>query len=393
MSNFSYYTPTHVYFGRGTQNQVGELVRAQGCKKVLIHYGGQSARRSGLLAQVEASLDAAGVAHVQLGGVVPNPHLSLVYEGIELCRREGVDFILAVGGGSVIDSAKAIGYGMCMDGDVWELYNHTCRATGCLPIGVILTIAASGSEMSDSSVITKEEGGIKRGYNDDICRPKFAIMNPELTMTLPDYQTACGCTDILMHTMERYFVQGDAMEITDSIAEALMRTVMEQAKILRDDPKNYDARAEVMWAGSLSHNGLTGCGHDGSDFASHRLEHEMGGMFDVAHGAGLAAVWGSWARYVYQNCMPRFVRFARNVMGVEAELSDDAAALRGIELMEDFFRSIHMPTCFSELGIQPTQEQLEEMAHKCYLAVGGLLGSAKKLDEGDMLAIYKMANH
>ena len=393
MSNFSYYTPTHVYFGRGTQNQVGALVRARGCKKVLIHYGGQSARRSGLLAQVEASLDAAGVAHVQLGGVVPNPHLSLVYEGIELCRREGVDFILAVGGGSVIDSAKAIGYGMCMDGDVWELYNHTRRATGCLPIGVILTIAASGSEMSDSSVITKEEGGIKRGYNDDICRPKFAIMNPELTMTLPDYQTACGCTDILMHTMERYFVQGDAMEITDSIAEALMRTVMEQAKILRDDPKNYDARAEVMWAGSLSHNGLTGCGHDGSDFASHRLEHEMGGMFDVAHGAGLAAVWGSWARYVYQNCMPRFVRFARNVMGVEAELSDDAAALRGIELMEDFFRSIHMPTCFSELGIQPTQEQLEEMAHKCYLAVGGLLGSAKKLDEGDMLAIYKMANH
>ena len=393
MSNFSYYTPTHVYFGRGTQNQVGALVRAQGCKKVLIHYGGQSARRSGLLAQVEASLDAAGVAHVQLGGVVPNPHLSLVYEGIELCRREGVDFILAVGGGSVIDSAKAIGYGMCMDGDVWELYNHTRRATGCLPIGVILTIAASGSEMSDSSVITKEEGGIKRGYNDDICRPKFAIMNPELTMTLPDYQTACGCTDILMHTMERYFVQGDAMEITDSIAEALMRTVMEQTKFLRDDPKNYDARAEVMWAGSLSHNGLTGCGHDGSDFASHRLEHEMGGMFDVAHGAGLAAVWGSWARYVYQNCMPRFVRFARNVMGVEAELSDDAAALRGIELMEDFFRSIHMPTCFSELDIHPTQEQLEEMAHKCYLAVGGLLGSAKKLDEGDMLAIYKMSNH
>ena len=247
--------------------------------------------------------------------------------------------------------------------------------------------------MSDSSVITKEEGGIKRGYNDDICRPKFAIMNPELTMTLPDYQTACGCTDILMHTMERYFVQGDAMEITDSIAEALMRTVIKQAKILRDDPKNYNARAEVMWAGSLSHNGLTGCGHDGSDFASHRLEHEMGGMLDVAHGAGLAAVWGSWARYVYQNCMPRFVRFARNVMGVDAALSDDAAALRGIELMEDFFRSIHMPTCFSELGIHPTQAQLEEMAHKCRIAVGGLLGSAKKLDEGDMLAIYKMANH
>ena len=393
MSNFSYYTPTHVYFGRGTQNQVGDLVRAQGCKKVLIHYGGQSARRSGLLDQVEASLDAAGVAHVQLGGVVPNPHLSLVYQGIELCRKEGVDFILAVGGGSVIDSAKAIGYGMCMDGDVWELYDHKRRAAGCLPIGVILTIAASGSEMSDSSVITKEEGGIKRGYNDDLCRPKFAIMNPELTMTLPDYQTACGCTDILMHTMERYFVQGDAMEITDSIAEGLLRTVMAQAKILRDDPQNYEARAEVMWAGSLSHNGLTGCGHAESDFASHRLEHEMGGMFDVAHGAGLAAIWGSWARYVYQNCLPRFVRFARNVMGVEANLSDEETALRGIEQMEDFFRSIRMPTCFSELGIHPTQAQLEEMAHKCYLAVGGLLGSARKLDERDMLAIYQMANH
>lgn len=393
MSNFSYYTPTHVYFGRGTQNQVGELVRAQGCKKVLIHYGGQSARRSGLLAQVEASLDAAGVAHVQLGGVVPNPHLSLVYEGIELCRREGVDFILAVGGGSVIDSAKAIGYGMCMDGDVWELYNHTRRATGCLPIGVILTIAASGSEMSDSSVITKEEGGIKRGYNDDICRPKFAIMNPELTMTLPDYQTACGCTDILMHTMERYFVQGDAMEITDSIAEALMRTVIKQAKILRDDPKNYDARAEVMWAGSLSHNGLTGCGHDGSDFASHRLEHEMGGMFDVAHGAGLAAVWGSWARYVYQNCMPRFVRFARNVMGVTTDGTDEEIALKGIEAMVDFYHSIGMPASFHELGIDPTDAQIDEMARRCLEASGSALGSAKKLSLDDMIAIYRAANH
>lgn len=328
-----------------------------------------------------------------IGGVVPNPHLSLVYQGIDLCKKEGVDFILAVGGGSVIDSAKAIGYGMCMDGDVWDLYDHKRKAEGCLPIGVVLTIAASGSEMSDSSVITKEEGGIKRGYNDDICRPKFAVMNPELTMTLPDYQTACGCTDILMHTMERYFVQGDAMEITDSIAEGLLCTVMAQALILRDDPQNYDARAEVMWAGSLSHNGLTGCGHSESDFASHRLEHELGGMFDVAHGAGLAAVWGSWARYVYQNCMPRFVRFAHNVMGVELGLSDDETALLGIERMEDFFRSIHMPTSLGELGVHPTEDQLCELAHKCKIAVGGLLGSAKRLDESDMLAIYKAANH
>ena len=394
MRSFEYYTPTKVIFGKDTHLKIGELLKDYNCHKVLIHYGSESAVKSGLIHEISKCLTEAGIDFVTLGGVVPNPRLSKVREGISLCQKESVDFILAVGGGSVIDSAKAIGYGVANPWtDVWNFFLKTEIPNACLPIGAIPTIAASGSEMSDSSVITKEEGGIKRGYNDDICRPKFAIMNPELTMTLPDYQTACGCTDILMHTMERYFVQGDAMEITDSIAEALMRTVMEQAKILRDDPKNYDARAEVMWAGSLSHNGLTGCGHDGSDFASHRLEHEMGGMFDVAHGAGLAAVWGSWARYVYQNCMPRFVRFARNVMGVEADLSDDAAALRGIELMEDFFRSIHMPTCFSELGIHPTQEQLEEMAHKCYLAVGGLLGSAKKLDEGDMLAIYKMANH
>ena len=391
MSNFSYYTPTHVYFGKDTHKQVGDLVRAQGCKKVLVHFGGQSARRSGLLDQIEASLDAAGGAHVQLGGVVPNPHLSLVYQGIDLCKKEGVDFILAVGGGSVIDSAKAIGYGLCMDGDVWDLYDHTRRAEGCTPIGVVLTIAASGSEMSNSSVITKEEGGIKRGYNDEICRPKFAIMNPELTMTLPDYQTACGCTDILMHTMERYFTNGGNMEITDAIAEGLMRTVITNAKILVDDPDNYDARAEVMWSGSLSHNGLTGCGNDGGDFASHLLEHEIGGMFDVAHGAGLAAIWGSWARYVIDNCTPRFAKFAVNVMGVEPGKDDMETGLKGIEAMEDFYRAISMPTNLKELGIDPTEEQLETMAKNARIAAGGPKGSAKKLEAEDMLKIYQMA--
>ena len=391
MSNFSYYTPTHVYFGKDTHKQVGDLVRAQGCKKVLIHFGGQSARRSGLLDQIEASLNAANVAHVQLGGVVPNPHLSLVYQGIDLCKKEGVDFILAVGGGSVIDSAKAIGYGMCMDGDVWDLYDHKRKAEGCLPIGVVLTIAASGSEMSDSSVITKEEGGIKRGYNDDICRPKFAVMNPELTMTLPDYQTACGCTDILMHTMERYFTSGGNMEITDSISEALMRTVITNSIILRDEPDNYDARAEVMWAGSLSHNGLTGCGTDGGDFATHMLEHEIGGLYDVAHGAGLAAVWGSWARYVYKDCLHRFHRFAVNVMAVPDEGAPEEVALKGIEALEEFFRSIHMPTSLSEMNLDPTEEEMKLMAHKCSVAAGGAKGSAKVLHEEDMLAIYEMA--
>ena len=247
--------------------------------------------------------------------------------------------------------------------------------------------------MSSSCVVTREEGWIKRGYSSEYSRPRFAVMNPELTLSLSPWQTAAGCVDILMHTMERYFHRSGGMELTDGIAEALLKTVMKNALILRDDPSNYDARAEVMWAGSLSHNGLTGCGHSESDFASHRLEHELGGMFDVAHGAGLAAVWGSWARYVYKNCLPRFVRFAHNVMGVEAGLSDEETALRGIENMEDFFRSIHMPTSLSELGVHPTEAQLCELAHKCKIAVGGLLGSARRLDESDMLAIYKMANH
>lgn len=391
MFNFNYFTPTKVVFGRGTENQAGTLVKAKGGRKVLIHYGGGSVKRSGLLDRVKASLDEQQIEYVELGGAVPNPRLSLVYEGIELAKREGVDFILAVGGGSAIDSAKAIGYGVANEGDVWDFYDRKRQAVGCLPIGVILTLSATGSEMSDSSVITKEEGWIKRGYSSDYGRPVFAIMNPELTMTLPDYQTACGCTDILMHTMERYFTSGGNMEITDSIAEALMRTVMTNAKILRDNPSDYDARAEVMWAGSLSHNGLTGCGNNGGDFASHALEHEMGGLYDVAHGAGLAAVWGSWARYVYKDCLHRFHRFAVNVMGTEDSGSPEEVALKGIEAMEGFFREIHMPTSFKEMNLDPTKEEMETMARKCSIASGGSKGSAKVLHEEDMLRIYEMA--
>lgn len=386
--NFNYYTPTQVIFGKAAEQQVGELVKAQKCKKVLLHYGSGSARRSGLLDRIEESLTEAGIAYTELGGVVPNPRLSLVYEGIELCKKEGVDFILAVGGGSVIDSAKAIGYGMTNEGDVWELYDRKKQAQACLPIGAVLTIAAAGSEMSDSSVITKDEGGIKRGYSSNYCRLKFAVMNPELTMSLPDYQTASGCVDILMHTMERYFVNGGNMELTDSIAEGLMRTVIKNAEILKSDPKNYNARAEVMWASSLSHNGLTGCGIAGGDFASHLLEHEIGGMFDVAHGAGLAAIWGSWARYVYKDCLPRFEKFAINVMGVETGEDAEATALKGIEAMEAFYRRIDMPTSLKELGISPSEEQIEEMAEKCSIACGGKKGSAKVLVKEDMLAIY-----
>lgn len=388
---FNYYTPTEVVFGKDTESKAADLVQKYGGKKVLIHYGGGSVVRTGLMKKVTDALDAAGISYIALGGAVPNPRLGLVYEGIDLCKKEGVDFILAVGGGSAIDSAKAIGYGAVNEGDVWDFYDYKRKATGCLPIGVILTIAATGSEMSNSSVITKEEGLIKRGYSSDYCRPKFAIMNPELTMTLPDYQTACGCTDIMMHTMERYFNNGENMQLTDALAEGLLRTVMDNAKILVKDPGNYNARAEVMWAGSLSHNGLTGCGGNGGDWASHKLEHELGGLFDVAHGAGLAAVWGSWARYVYKDCLPRFKKFAVNVMGVENTGSDEEIAEKGIEALENFFREIHMPTNLRELGVEATDEQLAEMAHKCAVGVGGTAGSAKKLKEEDMLAIYRAA--
>ena len=391
MLNFKYYTPTKVIFGRDTEAQVADLIREFGGKKVLIHYGTGSVIRTGLLQRVTDTLDAAGIPFVTLGGAVPNPRLGLVYEGIALCKKENVDFILAVGGGSAIDSAKAIGYGVANEGEVWDFYDHKRTASACLPIGVILTLSATGSEMSDSSVITKEDGLIKRGYNSDLSRPKFAILNPELTMTLPDYQTACGCTDIMMHTMERYFTLCDNLEITDTIAEALLRTVMQNAGILLREPDNYKARAEVMWAGSLSHNGLTGCGTNGGDWASHKLEHELGGLFDVAHGAGLAAVWGSWARYVFRDCLPRFKRFALNVMGVPSVGTDEEIALKGIEAMEDFYREIGMPTNLKELGIDPTDEQITEMAHKCMLAVGGKLGAAKRLGEEDVAAIYRMS--
>ena len=391
MNDFQFYAPTKIIFGRGTERRVGSLVAEFPCKKVLLHYGSGSVKRTGLLDRVKTSLREAGIPFVELGGVVPNPRLSLVREGIALCKKEGVDFLLAVGGGSVIDSAKAIGYGCANDFDVWDIFEKKRQPAACLPIGVVLTIAAAGSEMSNSAVITNEDGQKKRGSNSDTCRPKFAIMNPELTMTLPPYQTRCGCTDILMHTMERYFINDGTMEITDSIAEALMRTVVHNALILEQKPDDYDARAEIMWASSLSHNDLTGCGNGGNDFATHRLEHELGGMFDVAHGAGLAALWGSWARYVYKDCLPRFKKFARTVWNVTADDTDEAVARKGIEATEAFFRAIQMPTNLRELGIAPTDAQIAELAKKCAVTSNDNLGRAKVLHEADMRAIYEAA--
>ncbi len=394
MLNFTYHIPTKVVFGKDTETKAGALVKEYGGTRVLIHYGGTSALKSGLLDRVKASLDEAGLFHVELGGVVPNPHLGKVREGIALAQEHQVDFLLAVGGGSVIDSAKAIAYGLAdPDLDVWDLYEHTKTPTACMPVGTILTIAAAGSEMSNSSVITDESTGRKRSTQSELCRPKFAIMNPALTMTLPAYQTASGCTDILMHSMERYFHGGDGSNLTDAMAEGLMRTVMHYAEVLRDDPTNYEARAEVMWAGALSHNGLTGCGSDGGDWQTHMLEHELGGMFDVAHGAGLAAMYPSWAQYVMEEALHRFVKFAVQVMDVNpAGLSQKEIALAGVEAMKAFYRRIGMPTNLTELGLSVTDQQIQAMAASCKLARGPQrLGSVKRLLEEDMMAIYKMA--
>jgi alcohol dehydrogenase YqhD (iron-dependent ADH family) len=397
MNNFQYYTPTRVVFGRDTEKQVGTLVASYQCKKALVHYGGGSAQKSGLLDRVYASLKEAGVNYVTLGGVTPNPRLSLVRQGIELCKKEGVDFILAVGGGSVIDSSKSIGYALASGVDVWDIFTRTVVPTACTPIGVVLTIAAAGSEMSDSTVLTNEDGWKKRGYANSICRPKFAILNPELTFTLPAYQVASGCADIMMHTMERWFdPKRDESELTDSIAASLLKTVMHNALILKSDPCNYNAAAEVMWAGSLSHNGLTDCGGGGGDWSTHQIEHELSGMFDVAHGAGLAAVWSTWARYVWQKLPERFVRYGRDVFGIPCKIDANEAEIaqvvsQAIEKTEAFFASIAMPTKISGLGITITDEQVKELAWKCTFMGTRKVGSFYPLDASDLEKIYAAA--
>lgn len=390
MQNFTYYTPTQVIFGKDTVSQTGELVLAQHCKKVLVHYGSGSVQRSGLLDRVLDSLRAAGVDAVTLGGAVPNPRLSLVREGIALCKREGVDFLLAVGGGSAIDSAKAIAYGIANDGDIWDFYCGKATPVACAPVGCILTIAAAGSEMSNSSVITNEDGNWKRGCSSDFSRPRFAIMDPTLTYTLPAYQTASGAVDIMMHTMERYFTLEDGCALTNAMAEGLMRTVIDCARTLQTQPEDYEARANLMWASSLSHNGLTGCGTVG-DWSCHQLEHELGGMFDCAHGAGLSAVWPSWARYVYQQKPARFAQFAVNVMGVSTAASDAETALAGIEAMESFYHAIDMPTTIRALGYEVTDAQIDELAEKCSRMRSRTIGAFKVLTVDDMRAIYEAA--
>ena len=393
MKDFNFYAPTRVVFGREAEEKLPQLIQQYGGGRVLVHYGGGSAKRSGLLDKVFGMLTEAGIQFVELGGVVPNPLLSKVREGIDLCRKEHVNFILAVGGGSVIDSAKAIGYGVGYPGDVWDFWDGKAVPQTCLPIGVMLTIPAAGSEMSSSCVITNDEGMLKRGVNSDLCRCKFAIMNPERTYTLPPYQTAAGATDIMMHTMERYFSKYEDALLTDAIAEALLRTVKDAVPEVLKNPEDYRHRAAIMWASSLSHNDLTECGTE-KDFACHKLEHELSGLFGVTHGAGLAAIWGSWARYVMDKHLNRFAQFAVNVMGVTNDFTDPrATALKGIEAIECFFRAIGMPTSIPELiGREATDEEIDEMVRKCSRDGKMKIGAMEVLIPVDMVKIYRTAN-
>lgn len=382
--------PPRLIFGRDIHRKAGTELRRLDAKRVLVLFGGGSAIRSGLLDAGYSNLEDADLDWVSLSGVVSNPGLELVHKGIELCRREGVDAILAVGGGSVIDSAKAIGLGIRLETDVWELFTGEAKAAGMLPVGCILTIAGSGSEGSGALVLTKEEGRLKRTFQHPAARCSFAIMNPELTYTLPWYQTASGCVDAMMHTLERYFTPEQTMETTDRIAEGVLRSLMDNLLRVRENPRDYDARAEIMWASNVAHNGITGCGGGPGDWGAHMLEHELGALFGVAHGAGLAAVWPSWARYVCQTNPERFSRLAVNVLGVSPSgESTETVAYRGIEAMEAFFRTVGMPTRIGELDVELTEEQIHVMATKC--TANGPVGTFRPLEWGDAAAIYHMA--
>ncbi len=350
MKNFTYQVPTKFVFGRGMENQVGEEVRALGGTKVLIHYGGGSAVRSGLIDRVKASLDAQGIAHVELGGVQPNPRDTMVYRGIELARSENVDFILAVGGGSSIDSSKAIAHGLQYEGDFWDFFCGKASPKTTTPFGVVLTMAAAGSESSNSCVITQESTLTKRGLRSELNRPRFAIMNPELAMTLPPYQIACGATDILAHIMERYFTSERDVDLTDRLCEGAMQAVIRAVKIAVEHPDDYDAQAQLMWASTIAHNETVGVGRV-SDFGSHQIEHELSALYDVAHGAGLAVVFPAWMRYQMNKDVMRFAQFAVRVYHCDMDFEHpERTALHGIEAHEAFLKSIGMPITLKELG-------------------------------------------
>lgn len=388
MESFVFQNATKIIFGKGVEAEAGKEAARVG-RKVLFHYGGGSIKTSGLYERVRRSLTDARLDFIELPGAQPNPRLSLVREGIDICRKKGIDSILAVGGGSVIDSAKAIGIGVPYAGDVWDFYLKKAQVKEMLPLGVVLTIPAAGSEASNGSVITKEEGWYKRDAGGECMRPKFAIMNPELTFTLSPFQTACGAADIMAHVLERYFTRVPGVDFTDRLCEATLKAIIRNVPLALARPTDYEARAEVMWAGTVAHNDLLGTGRIG-DWASHMIEHELSGIYDVAHGAGLAVIFPAWMKQVYESDIARFAQFAVRVWDVPYDFaSPERTALEGIRRLEAFFKSIGLPTTLEELGVP--RDRLEEMAKKS--TEKGPLGSFVKLGAAEVLSIYRRASH
>lgn len=387
MENFTFYAPTYFDFGRNAEEHVGKLVRQFGGTKVLLHYGGGSVKRSGLYDRVKKYLDEEGIACAELGGVKPNPRSGLVYEGIELGRKNKVDFILAVGGGSTIDSAKAIAAGMCYDGDFWDFYGKGVPIERAMPVGTVLTIAAAGSEGSTNTVITNEKTGVKKGASSDVLRPKFSIMNPELTCTLPPYQTAAGATDIMIHICERYFSNTEEVEITDRLCEAVLKTIIHETPRVVREPDNYEARANIMWAGMLAHNNVCGVGRV-QDWASHHIEHELSALYDVTHGAGLAVIAPAWMRYVLGINPHKLVQFAERVWDITPQQTEEQTALKGIEAFESFLKSIGMPLTFAEIGAK--EQDIDRLTEKL-LAGKETEGNYVKLTAEDVKKIYHYA--
>lgn len=391
MNNFEFYSPTKIFFGKDTERSVGKIIASYGYKKVLVHFGGGSAERSGLIDRVRLSLEENNVEYFLMGGVKPNPRLSLVETGIQFCKDNSVDFILAVGGGSVIDSSKAIALGLVDDGELWDFFSRKRTPKGAWPVGVILTIAAAGSEMSNSCVISNDYTGEKRGCRSDYNRPLFAIMNPELTYTLPDYQLSCGIVDMIMHTIERYFSLGRGNDLSDRIAAETIKCVIENGLKSLINPTNYDYRSELMWAGSISHNNLTGLGSQ-NNFVCHAIEHELSAMFDVAHGAGLAVVFPAWARYIYKKDVNRFADLARLVWSIFDE-DKEKAALEGIRAFENLFRKINMPLTLTELGLQVLDDdQIEALADGCTSNGAAVINAFVPLSKADVINIIVSIN-
>ncbi|MDR1026657.1 MAG: iron-containing alcohol dehydrogenase [Lactobacillus sp.] len=390
MDNFDFYSPTYFVFGKARQHETGKYAKQYGATKVLLHYGKGSVIKSGLLEQVKKSLDDAGIAYAELGGVEPNPKADIVYEGIELVRKEKVDFIIAVGGGSAIDSAKAIAIGALYDGDFWDFYVKRIVVEKAVPIGVVLTIAAAGSEGSPSSVITKDGNKRSLMFGSDLVRPKFAVLNPELPATLPPYQVACGGTDIMAHLLERYFTNTKNVETTDRMIEALLLTMIEELPKVVKNPADYESMANVMWAGSLAHNNVVGVGRS-QDWASHRIEHELSALYGIAHGAGLAVVFPAWMKYTYEHDVERFARLAKNVWGIENGDKKEMA-LKAIQSFKDFWSSIGMPTTFEQ--INGKKEDIPFLAKNVtYTNAGDTVGGFVPLKEDDVVKIYGLMSN